>query len=258
MKLKQLLEGIDTINIAGDLAGDVSTLCYSADMCEQGSLFVAITGLKHDGHDFITDAIARGARFIVHEKDFRFPAGITAIRVGASRRALGILAKNYFDNPSAKLMLIGVTGTNGKTTITYLLESILTAAGFKCGVFGTVNYRYEGKMFPAPNTTPESYEFQKMLKEMAVNGVTHVVAEVSSHALDLKRVDDCDFDLGIFTNLTHDHLDYHGTMENYFQAKKRFFAELLPQSKKDYDRKMVINTDDEWGQELSRKFLSPH
>jgi UDP-N-acetylmuramoyl-L-alanyl-D-glutamate--2,6-diaminopimelate ligase len=257
MKLRQLLEGIDIINISSDFAGEVSTLCYSADKCEQGSLFVAIAGLKHDGHDFITEAIGSGARYIIHEKDFPFPSGITAIRVSDSRRTLGMLAKNYFGNPSAKLVLIAVTGTNGKTTITYLMESILTMAGFNCGVIGTVNYRYKGKVFPAPNTTPESYEFQKMLKEMTDSGVTHVVAEVSSHALDLKRVDDCDFALGIFTNLTRDHLDYHGTMENYYQAKKRLFAVLLPQSKKNYNRKMVINTDDEWGRRIVKEVSVP-
>ncbi len=198
---------------------------------------MAIPGLKYDGHDFIAEAIARGAKYIVHEKDIRFSPPVKGIKVAGSRRALGILAKNYFGNPSAKLVLIAVIGTNGKTTITYLLESILRAAGFNCGVLGTVNYRFNNKTYPAPNTTPESYELQRILREMADDGVTHVIAEVSSHAIDLKRVDDCDFDLGIFTNLTRDHLDYHGTMENYFQAKKRFFSEVLPQSRKVHSSK---------------------
>jgi UDP-N-acetylmuramoyl-L-alanyl-D-glutamate--2,6-diaminopimelate ligase len=257
MKLGQLLEGIDIINISGDFLGEVPTVCYSADKCEEGSLFVAIPGLKHDGHDFIMDAIAHGARYIVHEKDFKFPSQVTAIKVAESRRALGILAKNYFGNPSANLVLIAVVGTNGKTTITYLLESIFKAAGFKCGVLGTVNYRFNGKTRPAPNTTPESYELQKILREMADDEVTHVIAEVSSHAIDLKRVDDCDFDLGIFTNLTRDHLDYHKTMENYFQAKKRFFSEVLPHSAKDHRQKMVINVDDQWGQRILTEVTLP-
>ena len=148
-------------------------------------------------------------------------------------------------------------GTNGKTTITYLLESILKAAGFKCGVLGTVNYRYNDKTYPAPNTTPESYELQKIMRAMADDGVTHVIAEVSSHAIDLKRVEDCDFDMGVFTNLTRDHLDYHLTMENYFQAKKRFFAEVLPQSKKVHSQKMVINADDQWGQRILQEVSLP-
>jgi UDP-N-acetylmuramoyl-L-alanyl-D-glutamate--2,6-diaminopimelate ligase len=257
MKLRQLIEDIDVINFSGDMGGEVSAVCYSADECQENSLFVAIPGLKHDGHDFVREAIVRGAKYIVHEKDFQFPGPITAIKVVSSRRSLGILAKNYFGNPSANLVLIAVVGTNGKTTITYLLESILQAAGFKWGVLGTVNYRFNGKTYPAPNTTPESYELQKILRQMANDGITHVIAEVSSHALDLKRVDDCDFDLGIFTNLTRDHLDYHGTMENYFQAKKRFFTEILPQSRKAHAQKMVINTDDQWGQRILAETLLP-
>ncbi len=202
-------------------------------------------------------AIANGARFIVYEKDFQSPPQVTAIKVTNSRRALGILAKNYFANPSDKVVLIAVIGTNGKTTTTYLLESIFKAAGFKCGVLGTVNYRYNNKTYPAPNTTPESYELQKIIREMADDGVTHVIAEVSSHAIDLRRVDDCDFDLGVFTNLTPEHLDYHLTMENYFQAKKRFFAEVLPQSKKKHQQKMVINGDDSWGKRILREVALP-
>ncbi len=257
MKLVHLLEGIDVINVPEALSAEVSNVCYAADKCKKESLFVAIAGLQHDGHDFIREAIANGARFVVYEKDFQLPPQVTAIKVANSRRALGILAKNYFANPSAKVVLIAVIGTNGKTTITYLLESIFKAAGFKCGVLGTINYRYNNKSYPAPNTTPESYELQKIIREMADDGVTHVIAEVSSHAIDLRRVDDCDFDLGVFTNLTPEHLDYHLTMENYFQAKKRFFAEVLPQSKKTHPQKMVINSDDSWGKRILQEVALP-
>ena len=257
MKLVRLIERLDIINISGDISGEVSDVCFSADKCGQGSLFVAVSGLQNDGHDFIPEAISRGARFIVYEKDVQFPAEVTAIKVSNSRRALGVLAKNFFDNPSGKLALVAVMGTNGKTTISYLLESILKEAGFQCGVLGTVNYRYNDKTYPAPNTTPESYEMQKIMRAMADDGVTHVVAEVSSHAVDLKRVDDCDFDIGVFTNLTRDHLDYHLTMENYFQAKKRFFAEILPQSKKVHSQKMAINTDDPWGRRILQEVSLP-
>jgi len=257
MKLIQLIKGIDIVNLSADAEGEVSTLCYEADKCEHGSMFVAIRGLAHDGHDFITDAINRGAHYIIHEKDMSIPSEVIAIKVTNSRRALGVLAKNYFGNPSARLCLVGVTGTNGKTTTTYILESILQKAGFKCGVLGTVNYRYNNKIFPAPNTTPESFEMQKILRAMADDGVTHVIAEVSSHAIDLQRVDDCDFDLGVFTNLTHEHLDYHLTMENYFQVKKRFFAEVLPQSKKVHPQKMIINGDDQWGEVILKEVALP-
>jgi len=257
MELRQLLQGINTIGKKTDQTGDVLSVCYAADQCEKGSFFVAIPGLAHDGHDFIGQAIKRGARFIVHQKDISVPDGIIAIKVSDSRRALGQLAKNYFGDPSSRLTLIGITGTSGKTTVSYLLESILTAAGFRCGVLGTVNYRYNGKIMPAPNTTPESYEMQKILREMVSEGVTHVIAEVSSHALDLRRVDDCDFDLGVFTNLSPEHLDYHKDMEDYFRAKKRFFTELLAQSKKNRPQKMVVNADDPWGQRLLSEVRIP-
>lgn len=257
MKLTQLIDGLDILNISGETSGEVSSICFSADKCEKGSLFVAIPGLKDDGHNFINKAISRGAKFVVYEKNQKFSSSIIAIQVSNSRRALSILAKNYFGHPSSSLTLIAVMGTNGKTTITYLLESILKEAGLNCGVLGTVNYRYHDKTFSAPNTTPESYEMQRIMRAMADDGITHVVAEVSSHAVDLKRVDDCDFDLGIFTNLTRDHLDYHLTMDNYFQAKKRFFSEILPQSEKIHSHKMVINVDDPWGQRILKEVSLP-
>ncbi|HRS97408.1 MAG TPA: UDP-N-acetylmuramoyl-L-alanyl-D-glutamate--2,6-diaminopimelate ligase, partial [Smithella sp.] len=229
----------------------------SADQCVPDSLFVAIPGLRYDGHDFITEAIKRGARYIVHEKEWTPSAGTVSIRVPDSRRALGILAKNYFGNPSAQLVVIAVTGTSGKTTTTYLLESIFSCAGFNCGVLGTVNYRFNDQVCPAPNTTPESCEMQKILREMADGGVTHVIAEVSSHAIDLKRIDDCDFDVGVFTNLSSEHLDYHLTMESYYQAKKRLFTEVLSQSKKKYPQKMIINADDNWGKRILNEVALP-
>lgn len=257
MELRELLKGIEAIDETTGSNGVVSSICYAAHQCVGNSLFVAIPGLVHDGHDFIGQAIERGARFIVHQKDIAVPEGIAAVKVADSRRALGMIARNYFGDPSSRLTLIGVTGTSGKTTVSYLLESILNAAGFCCGVLGTVNYRYGGRILPAPNTTPESYDMQKILREMVNAGVTHVIAEVSSHALDLKRVDDCDFDLGIFTNLSPEHLDYHKDMEDYFQAKKRLFADILPQSKKSHPQKAVLNADDPWGRRLLGEIRIP-
>ena len=253
MRLPPLMKEIETLGITGDPDGEVRSICYHSRQCEKDSLFVAIPGLKTDGHEFIDDALARGARFIIHERDFVPPAGITAIRVRDSRRVLGRLGGNFFGHPSASLCLIAVVGTNGKTTVTYLLEAILQAAGHSVGILGTVNYRYGEKRFPAPNTTPESFEMQRILREMADHGVTHVVAEVSSHAIAMRRVDNCAFDLGIFTNLTQDHLDYHGTMENYFRAKRRFFTDVLPGGGKDLPRRMIINGDDPWGRRIIRQ-----
>jgi len=257
MELENLIKGLDVESLSAPGRGEVSRVCYSADQCVPDSVFVAIPGLRYDGHDFIGEAIGRGARYIVHEREWTPPAGTVSIRVADSRRALGILAKNYFGNPSAALTVIAVTGTSGKTTTTYLLESIFSGAGFNCGVLGTVNYRFNDTLYPAPNTTPESYEMQKILREMADGGVTHVIAEVSSHAIDLKRVDDCDFDLGVFTNLSSEHLDYHLTMESYYQAKKRLFAEVLPKSKKKHLRKMIVNADDKWGKRILDEVAAP-
>ncbi|HDQ04522.1 MAG TPA: UDP-N-acetylmuramoyl-L-alanyl-D-glutamate--2,6-diaminopimelate ligase [Deltaproteobacteria bacterium] len=257
MQLRHLLESVDIVNGPQDTDAEASEVSYVAGKCKANSLFVAIKGLQHDGHDYIPDAAARGARFIVHDREVNIPAGITSIRVNDSRKALGVLARNYFKHPSGSMVLVAVTGTSGKTTIAYLLEAILKTAKLNCGVLGTVNYRYADKIFSAPNTTPESFEMQKILREMADEGITHVIAEVSSHALALKRVDACDFDLAIFANLSPEHLDYHRNMEEYFQAKKRLFGEILPLSKKKNKYKMVINGDDEWGKRILREIELP-
>jgi len=260
MQLSQLLKDVETLDQGErkslNLANlDVSSVCYDSSKCEKGSLFAAITGIKTDGHLYIENAIKNGACFIVHERKFNPPAGITAIRVKDSRRALGQIGRNFFNDPSSAIRLIAVVGTNGKTTTTYLLESILQSAGCSVGVLGTVNYRYGATVVPAPNTTPESFEMQRILREMAENGVTHCISEVSSHAIDLHRVDDCAFEIGIFTNLTQDHLDYHKTMENYFNVKKRFFAEVLPSGAKNGSGVMIINGDDPWGQRIIREVV---
>ncbi|MBE9546991.1 MAG: UDP-N-acetylmuramoyl-L-alanyl-D-glutamate--2,6-diaminopimelate ligase [Proteobacteria bacterium] len=245
MQLSGVIKNLNILQLSGDTSGDVSSVCYDSGRCEEGSLFVAICGNISDGHDYIPEAIKRGAKYIVHEKDIQTKPRITFIKVADSRSALGTVGKNFFRNPSADLCITGVTGTNGKTTVSYLLESIFNAAGLSVGVIGTVNYRFGGKVFPAPITTPQSLDLQKMLREMADSGVTHVILEVSSHSLDLKRVDSCEFDLGIFTNLSQEHLDYHQTMERYFLAKKIFFQEILGNGEK-----MIINGDDPWGQRL--------
>jgi UDP-N-acetylmuramoyl-L-alanyl-D-glutamate--2,6-diaminopimelate ligase len=250
VQIRAVIKDIDIIQVSGVLSGEVTAICYDSRNCGKDSLFVAVSGLKLDGHAYIKEAIDRGAKFIVHEKDYPPPPGVTSIRVLNSRAILGVLGKNFYGDPSSGLCLLGVTGTNGKTTVTYLLEAILKAAGFSVGVVGTVNYRFNDKEMPAPHTTPESYELQRILKIMVDQGVTHVVMEVSSHALDLRRVDECTFDMGIFTNLSQDHLDYHETLENYFQAKKRFFSEILPAGKKNYAYRMIINGDDPSGQRI--------
>ena len=253
MELATLLRGIDVLDFSGSLNGEVAAVCCDSRRCSPGSLFVAVPGFKSDGHDFIEAAVTRGAKYVVLEREVSVPLGITVVRVSDSRRSLGILGRNFFGDPSSHLQMIGVTGTNGKTTITFLLESIIKAAGATPGVIGTINYRYKDRTLVAPNTTPESLELQKILREMVDAGVTHVIMEVSSHALELGRVADCHYQAGIFTNLTQDHLDYHQTMDNYFLAKKRLFEMLVAAGA---GRRAFVNIDDPWGVRLRKEIAA--
>ena len=166
-----------------------------------------------------------------------------------SRRALAKISSNFYGDPSSRVRLIGITGTNGKTTTTYLLESIFKKAGWTVGVIGTINYRFGRKTTPAPNTTPESLDLQRILWEMVNEGTSHVIMEVSSHGLDLDRVFGCQFDGVVFTNLTSEHLDYHKTLEQYFESKKRLFSDYLIKSRKE-KRFAVTNHDDPRGEEM--------
>jgi UDP-N-acetylmuramoyl-L-alanyl-D-glutamate--2,6-diaminopimelate ligase len=251
--LLELLEKVDVLEVHGTRAREIEGICFDSRRCEADFLFVAVAGLKSDGHLFVPEAVRRGAKAIVYEKEIARHASYTSIRVRDSRRALGVLGKNFFGNPSGALGLVGVTGTNGKTTVTYLLESILREAGLEPGVIGTVNYRWGAKVLTASHTTPESFELQRLLAEIRDSGATHVVMEVSSHALELRRVEDCEFDLGIFMNLTQDHLDFHGTMEDYYASKKRFFTDLLAGEKNGRRQGRIINIDDPWGRRLAEE-----
>ncbi len=253
MDLLELLEKVDVLEVHGTRAREIEGICYDSRRCEADFLFVAVAGLKSDGHLFVPEAVRRGAKAVVYEKEIARHASYTSIRVRDSRRALGVLGKNFFGNPSGALGLVGVTGTNGKTTVTYLLESILREAGHEPGVIGTVNYRWGTTVLAASHTTPESFELQRLLAGIREAGVTHVVMEVSSHALELRRVEDCEFDLGIFMNLTRDHLDFHGTMEDYYASKKRFFSDLLAGEKNGRRQGRIINIDDPWGRRLAEE-----
>jgi UDP-N-acetylmuramoyl-L-alanyl-D-glutamate--2,6-diaminopimelate ligase len=244
--LGQILEGLEILSARGDMDTPVTGIYNDSRQAVPGSLFVCVPGSRLDGHAFIGDAVARGAVAIVAESE-RVDHGPTAfIRVRDSRRALASMSANYYDHPASKLALIGITGTNGKTTTSLLIESILRCAGHNPGVLGTLAYRWAGKEIPAPMTTPESVQLQKIFYEMLRDGVTHVVMEVSSHALALGRVEGCAFRTGVFTNLSQDHLDFHETMEEYFSAKKLLFCNYLdPRSSM-----AVINADDAYGRRM--------
>ncbi len=229
---------------------EIGSIHYRAQDVEPGGLFVAIKGLVADGHDFIDDALSRGASAIVTQKPVNRESVI--IEVENTRRALATISGRFYSNPSEKLCLIGITGTNGKTTTAFLIEQILSQAGIHAGVIGTLNYRYSGKTFQNPVTTPESLNLQKILAQMLGEGITHVVLEVSSHALDLDRVYNCKFDLAVFTNLTQDHLDYHKDMESYWSCKKKLFTEILGPKSANDRALAVINHNNERGKQLVR------
>ncbi len=219
----------------------VSSVTSDSREVAPGSVFVALRGFKADGTAFTRDAISRGAIAIVAETAAPAETKVPWLQVSDARLALAALAAEFFANPSSQLALIGITGTNGKTTTSYLLESIFTAAGIKCGRIGTVGYEIAGREVEATRTTPEAPELQRLLRDMVANGCGACVMEVSSHALALRRVDYLRFGAAIFTNLTRDHLDFHRDMEDYFLAKRRLF-ELLPP-----DAMGVSNLDDPRG-----------
>ena len=248
MRLSEILKGLEIVNITGDTEIDITGISYDSRKAQSGHLFVAMRGEKADGHAFIQSAVERGAAAAVYEKPAEF--GITDnkvvfIRVKDSRKALACLANNFFSRPSDSLTVIGVTGTNGKTTTTYIIKAILEAWGKKVGLIGTIQYLIGDIAYNATHTTPEALEFQELLRSMLLSGCTHVVTEVSSHALAQKRVDGTAFSAVVFTNLTRDHLDFHKTMENYCVTKARLFKELLGK-----EGSSIINSDDLYGRRL--------
>ena len=225
--LDSVLRGVDFIRRAGPSPA-VAGVEYDSRRVREGSLFVAFRGGTTDGNRYIPQAVAQGARAIVTDSPAGFAAAaaypaIAVIEVAHGRRALAAIAANFFAHPEAQLKLSGVTGTNGKTTTAFLLEAMLRHQGRKTVLAGTIEYHAAGRVFPAPHTTPESRDLLELFREGVDGGATEAVMEVSSHALDQERVSGLHFDVAIFTNLTRDHLDYHGTMENYFAAKRKLF-----------------------------------
>ena len=255
MRIKEFLT-IDGVEAAeGNLDQEVTGLAYDSRRVGAGQIFFAVPGEKSDGHDFISDVVSRGAAGVVYSRQGEWPRPAASVRVNNVRRTMGLWAAHFYDRPSRKLKLVGVTGTNGKTTLTYLIESVLDAAGLKPGVIGTINYRYPGREVPSHHTTPESLDLEEMLAEMAQAGVKSVAIEVSSHALAQERVRGLDFDVGVFTNLSRDHLDYHRDMDDYFLAKSRLFTDYLKISDK-LDKVAVIYGEDPRGAELIAKVRS--
>ena len=242
MKLTQLLGALENHELHGNGAQEISSVTCDSRKVVPGALFFALRGTVADGHRFIGAAVAAGAAAVVLEDAGCAPVGLPWVRVADGRSAMGLMAAEFHGNPTATRPLIGITGTNGKTTTTYLIEAILLAAGLPAAVLGTINYRFKDTIITASHTTPESTELQAAFKQLADAGAKAFVMEVSSHALEQKRVDGCHFDVGVFSNLTRDHLDYHATMESYLQAKMRFFTELLQPTPAKTRRCAAINT----------------
>ena len=245
MTLHQLLEGAEILSQTGNPS--LTGLEYDSRRVKPGDVFVAMRGESSDGNKFIDRAIAAGAVAVVTDSPSELPRpNLAWVQVPHGRRALARLSANFYKRPAEKLAVTGITGTNGKSTSSFLLESILAAAGRKFALLGTIEYHVAGKVLPAPHTTPEALELNRMLHDALSHGATETVMEVSSHALAQQRVFAIPFDVAVFTNLTRDHLDYHHTMEEYFSSKRMLFEGVGT----DAPRVAVINLDDEHGNGL--------
>jgi len=251
MQLRQLIKSIKPLG-SNPVASDFEVRGISCNSKNVGRnfIFVAIKGNRQDGNTFIDEAMQRGARAVVAQSPnrsiTRLPKEVSFIKVKDARGALANLALGFYGDPSAKVKVLGITGTNGKTTIAYLVEALIKEAGFSSGVIGTINYRFKDKIIPSKNTTPGPVDLQSMLAEMKKNGIDYAVMEVSSHALDQDRTLGINFSSAIFTNLTQDHLDYHKTLQRYFLAKAKLFKDLRPGSF------AVLNNDDKYARKLKK------
>src|ERR1044071_9034907 len=251
MQLKTLLGATPVHQVIGPLDRPVENIAYDSRRVQRNSLFAALRGEKTDGHQFIGQAIEKGASVIVTEREEKTPR-VTSLVVENTRAALADLSAVFYRYPARKVKLAAVTGTNGKTTTTFLIKHICESAGMPTGLIGTVRYEIAGRLLPATRTTPESLDLQEMLAQMVGAGCKAAVMEVSSHALAQDRVRGLEWDVAVFTNLTQDHLDFHRTMANYFDAKAKLFTGLVSQKRK---RKPVaiVNIDDRYGQQLLDK-----
>jgi UDP-N-acetylmuramoyl-L-alanyl-D-glutamate--2,6-diaminopimelate ligase len=242
MVLKEITAGLDIKSISGSQEININKIEYDSRKVSEGDLFVCIEGFNVDGHNFAQQAVAKGAKAVICTRNAGINSEVVSvIQVEDSRIALSAAASNYYNHPERRLKLIGITGTNGKTTSAFMIKSILETAGFKVGLMGTIANFIGDKKIPANRTTPESLELFGLLHEMVENSVDYCVLEVSSHSLVLNRVYGLEFNQGIFTNLTRDHLDFHETFENYYNAKLQLFKN---------SRNSIINIDDQYGKKI--------
>ncbi|MBP2635133.1 MAG: murE [Firmicutes bacterium] len=256
--LKQLTALLTNPKIYGQLDKTIEAVAHDSRKVVPGTLFFCVSGVHVDGHDYIADAAKRGAIAVVVEKDVPDTGdNITVIKVADTRAAMQLMVPYFYDYPGHKLRMIGVTGTNGKTTTTYLIRDILRKAGYKTGLIGTIQTLIDDKALPIKNTTPDVIELQSTLAEMVNSGMNYVIMEVSSHALALNRVAGCEFDTGVFTNMTQDHLDFHQTFENYIDAKAALFRSLTNPNNTKTGKTAVINLDDNAGAIMAKNTACP-
>ena len=245
--LKDIIYGVRIIEIKGNTNIAVENIAFDSREINNLSLFIALKGVSQDGHNFISQALNRGACAIICESLPEILSNdITYIKVSDSSKSLGIVASNFFDNPSEKLKLVGITGTNGKTTCATLLYDLYRLMGYSTGLISTVHIKILHKTIPATHTTPNAIRINELLSQMVIEGCSHVFMEVSSHALDQNRVSGLSFDIGVYTNISRDHMDYHPTLNDYIGAKKKLFNSLKN------DALAIVNFDDPYGEEMVR------
>jgi UDP-N-acetylmuramoyl-L-alanyl-D-glutamate--2,6-diaminopimelate ligase len=240
--LKELLKGLEFELVQGNINQEILSVSYDSRKCKDQSVFVAIPGLVADGHTYITGALKFGAKVVVASKKIDLPKDITIIKVEDTRKALAVIGGNFYENPSEKMKVVGITGTNGKTTTIHILKSIYEKAGYKTGLIGTIGASAGDMVIPCKNTTPESLDLQHILFQMVNEGVEYCFIEVSSHALGLDRVFATKFYAALYTNLSPDHMEFHKDMEDYYNTKKKLFFMS--------DNFNIINIDDLWGKRL--------
>ena len=251
MMISALIQNLKGCLLKGAPDTEVTGLHYDSRTVEPGGAFFALRGQTLDGHRFIDQALERGAKTIFLEKERELPPGVATVVVDDCRRVMAQVAAVFFGDPTADIPVVGVTGTNGKTTVTYLVEAILRAAGHRPAVFGTINYRFADQTLSSLHTTPEAIDMLRGVAGFRRQGADALVMEVSSHALEQHRVSGVHFKVGVFTNLTPEHLDYHGNMDDYFASKTRLFTELLQREG------AVVNVEDPYGARLAGLLLSP-
>jgi len=257
LKLADILKDVDVLDVSGRTDTEIKGIACNSQLVREGFLFVAVRGQKADGHLFVGEAVSRGAAAVICETPDIPIENATRIQVSGTRRALAQAAANFHAKPSESLGLVGITGTNGKTTVCHLVRNILEEAGWPCGMIGTVTYHLRDEVIPAERTTPDPLLLNSLLARMRAKGCRYVVMEVSSHSLDQQRVEKLDFDVAVFTNLTRDHLDYHKTLKNYLRAKASLFESLSPHQKNGYWNCAVICTDQHEGRYIAERTPVP-